>query len=780
MIDFEQETKRIEGLLKEKHYTIAAKECVELIEHALEYLFKQHLTDLSEADRLKVQEAEFRLGDKGKKGVERFTMGGIVLLFRETNFFDALSRTLKIDISGLEVIDLNKIRELRNKFIHERRKANRAEARLLFSCLQIILETFEIVTSEKIEILSESVDMQTINQHKIVNKLSPKGSKRLPDRIEEPQQVDEQIKFVNRVNEVRYITELYCPPYLLITAPMGYGKTRLLEVVKTQLQGQNWLCISIRLSRKTSSSICDISKKILEQLGYQNIQALDLKTAERCGEEVGKGLLRALEGVPKNILLMIDEIEAVDDDVAKQLLNQLVIVLKDMLKRDVVGRACQFRLILAGRYISHWKSLDSQIPMELLSLTPFDFSAISQVVENVAAKDPSSSTSEFRQIFAAHLMYVTAGHPACMTKILKEDFGRSLIVIEKNTQKYYEDIVAPVIQEMQEYIPHELQSILSTLSVVRRFNSLMLRYFLERKLIDWGKRGHIDKLGEQKLLSDLPLKIVEFLTSMPNMYDSHALRALLYNAGLDTQLQNNLNFALPPAQFFPLLVPTLSNYGTLEDGRNALKAVLEATKNYVGQEKKAYCDTLIQELDRCLQNPEYVPPQPVDTFERRAHELERHLLKTYLINKKDGFLQDGISRRLLAIELRKNHLAHFIKVCEAAMEFYTTRLEDVAACRADIIANELCFQKLQYLVYREEVDKEKFFQYIRDILDLLVSGRDSYEIMDGFIELLENDWEFRFMLNYLLCGKHLYDDHPYHEFLQMITDFRYKQGDYNA
>ncbi len=96
-------------------------------------------------------------------------------------------------------------------------------------------------------------------------------------------------------------------------------------------------------------------------------------------------------------------------------------------------------------------------------------------------------------------------------------------------------------------------------------------------------------------------KIAKFLTSLPNIDEIDARRALLHSAGLDKQLQDQIDIAGPPAHFFQLLVRTLSDYGTLKDGRNALQAVLESAKNHVGQDRKDYCDTLIQEIDVVLQ-----------------------------------------------------------------------------------------------------------------------------------------------------------------------------------
>lgn len=93
-------------------------------------------------------------------------------------------------------------------------------------------------------------------------------------------------------------------------------------------------------------------------------------------------------------------------------------------------------------------------------------------------------------------------------------------------------------------------------------------------------------------------KIVNFLTSLPNIHDNMSQQALIYQAGLDQELQNQINFGAPPVQFFSLLVPLLFKYGRIQDGRNALEALLEAAKQYVGQEKKRECENLIEKLSR--------------------------------------------------------------------------------------------------------------------------------------------------------------------------------------
>ncbi len=102
-------------------------------------------------------------------------------------------------------------------------------------------------------------------------------------------------------------------------------------------------------------------------------------------------------------------------------------------------------------------------------------------------------------------------------------------------------------------------------------------------------------------------KIVDFLISLPNVKDSSGRQTLIQRAALDAQLQSQMRFSEPPAQFFELLVPQLIQYGQLEDRRSALKAVLEAAKDYVGRDRREYCDSLIQQL-RAGSNGEEHPP----------------------------------------------------------------------------------------------------------------------------------------------------------------------------
>ena len=120
--------------------------------------------------------------------------------------------------------------------------------------------------------------------------------------------------------------------------------------------------------------------------------------------------------------------------------------------------------------------------------------------------------------------------------------------------------------------------------------------------------------GRSKLPSVLHQKIIEFLTSLPNIHESSMQRVLIYNAELPPQLQNQIGIGTPPTQFVQLLISTLNDYGKLEDGRYALETILESAKQYLGQDRKAYCDTLIQDLQALPSLEEYQPQKRIPQF----------------------------------------------------------------------------------------------------------------------------------------------------------------------
>ncbi len=107
-----------------------------------------------------------------------------------------------------------------------------------------------------------------------------------------------------------------------------------------------------------------------------------------------------------------------------------------------------------------------------------------------------------------------------------------------------------------------------------------------------------------KLSTTLQKEIIDFLKSLPTLHDGESQRAFIYEAGLDNQLQEQIQFGCSSAKFASLLVLILLKYGKLADGHYAIETVLETAQNYVGQDKRIYCESLIQKLHSSTFKPE--------------------------------------------------------------------------------------------------------------------------------------------------------------------------------
>ena len=118
----------------------------------------------------------------------------------------------------------------------------------------------------------------------------------------------------------------------------------------------------------------------------------------------------------------------------------------------------------------------------------------------------------------------------------------------------------------------------------------------------------------EKLSSALLLEIANFLASLPNITDESFRKTLLIHTGL-TEVINHIETRVPAAIFIPHLVSFLTHYGTLNDGRNPLVALLEIAKEFVGRDRQAFADELIDKLVG-VSNFEHVQFDYVEKSER--------------------------------------------------------------------------------------------------------------------------------------------------------------------
>jgi hypothetical protein len=303
----------------------------------------------------------------------------------------------------------------------------------------------------------------------------------------------EAIEFVNRVHEIQYITNLNSPQYLIISAPAGYGKTRLLERVQFQLKSQGWLCVFVKLDRGRNYLINDIGAMILQEVAPISQQAQYDYTPEEYGYEIARQLVEKFKVFsPIGVSLYIDEVESLGQCVAQRLINELISSLVDGL--NYAGYYGLSRIILSGRYVDDLQRLSNEIIWQTYSLAPFEFSVIESTTGHFTRRVRYHFSREVKQDIASYIMYLTGGHPGCVVEMLKHILPgwRPEIYFDG----LYERIVQPTITEIKSHLLSELVDIFETLSVVRRFNGDLIEKFIQEGLINWDGKPSvlIDKL----------------------------------------------------------------------------------------------------------------------------------------------------------------------------------------------------------------------------------------------------------------------------------------------
>ncbi|MBN2004747.1 MAG: hypothetical protein JXA21_15425 [Anaerolineae bacterium] len=303
-----------------------------------------------------------------------------------------------------------------------------------------------------------------------------------------PKSLPPEIQFSNREDEVSRIVPSYSPPYVLISAPLGYGKTKLLEIVRGKMQSQGWFCVNCTLPKGGVHLLKDLIGIILQPLGI-GAREMDFESLspKEYGFLLSQSLVTRLNSVKASgVLLLLDQVEALKEDVAKLFLNDVIPGLSQGLRS---AGYIQLKIILSGCYVSNWEQLAQKIPLSLRLLEPFDFPVVQHTVLRFMSDTKTPPPLESIQEIAAHIMYLTGGHPGCMVELLKgfpAGWPAREYFIDRQGQ-HYENIIAPVINDARRHIPETLHDIFDTLSVVRYFNNRFLRRLMDARLIRWSR-----------------------------------------------------------------------------------------------------------------------------------------------------------------------------------------------------------------------------------------------------------------------------------------------------
>jgi hypothetical protein len=137
-------------------------------------------------------------------------------------------------------------------------------------------------------------------------------------------------------------------------------------------------------------------------------------------------------------------------------------------------------VIVAGRYLAVRPELKTGLPVKSLALSTFDYEIIREFVAKQLAGFHPSTVAQL----AAHIMYLTGGHPGCIdeaVRLFKTHGGSPDDFFDNFAQRIWTTWVAPAARSMLDEMPDQEADFLDTLAILavfRQLDHIVLRHII--------------------------------------------------------------------------------------------------------------------------------------------------------------------------------------------------------------------------------------------------------------------------------------------------------------
>ncbi len=167
---------------------------------------------------------------------------------------------------------------------------------------------------------------------------------------------------------------------------------------------------------------------------------------------------------------------------------------------------------------------------------------------------------------------------------------------------------------------------------------------------------------------------------------------------------------------------------------------------------------------------------------KNEYDLADELTATYLFERKGRFLRDDITRRLLTIQAWRQSPDVFSKRCNEAQDICVARLREPNIQMPEIWMIEYLFLFLQrhVSIVHDTMQRRAIWDRFMDeevsrALHMFVTERnirpeDRREEQNALEQAIQEDWEFRFTINYFLRADQ-YNDEPVQALHRKVEHF---------